>query len=136
MRGPAQVGAAIDEALQNHVIPDDARPGGRYCAGVSGFQEYLPSAKPVEAGGRTAQPHGVAIAETKPGEHRGAGVGNQRGIEVFEAAAADEDADDERQQRRSGPTWWHVRCLRAAEAKAIDSLGSHAAAHRPRTIFG
>ena len=94
MRGPARLGAALDEALQHDVVPENACEVSEVSRQSRGLQKYLPSAKPVETGRRTAQPHRVAIAQTKGREHCGSGIGNQRRIEVLEAPAADHDADD------------------------------------------
>jgi len=43
-----------------------------------------------------------AIGEAEGSEHRRAGIRDERGVEVLEPAAADEDAGDDREKHQSG----------------------------------
>src|ERR1035437_8033425 len=95
VRGLTCLGAALDEALQHDVVPENDGQSGDVARQSSWLQENLPAAKPVETGWRTAQPHGVPVAQTERREHGGSGIGNQGGIKVFETTAADHDADDQ-----------------------------------------
>src|SRR5579872_7250414 len=66
-------------------------------------QEEVPSAIPIQAGRRTAQPHRIAITQPKCGKDTRAGVGHERWIEVSQPAASDHDADHERQRGNEPP---------------------------------
>src|ERR1035437_3904131 len=95
MCGPTRLGASLDETLQHDVVPENNGKSRDVSRQSSWLQEYLPTAKPVKTGWRTAQPHRVAIAQTKRREYGGSGIGNQGGIEVLESTAADHDAEDQ-----------------------------------------
>src|ERR1035437_4082618 len=95
MCGPARLGAALDETLQHDVVPENNGQSRDVSRQSSWLQEDLPTAKPVKTGWRAAQPHRVAIAQTKRREYGGSGIGNQGGIEVLEATAADQHANNQ-----------------------------------------
>jgi hypothetical protein len=95
VRGPARLRSVLDKALQDDVVPKyscQARDVRRQSARL---KKDLPSAKPVESSGRTAQPHGVAIADSKRSKDTRAGIRDKCGVEVLQAPAAEDDAQDE-----------------------------------------
>src|SRR6185369_2400837 len=101
---PTLVGAPIDKALQYDVVPNDAPEMGHISREMLSVEKNVPSAIPVDAGGRTTQPHRIAIPESKRREDASASIRNQRRIEVPQPAASDNNADHERQRGNETPS--------------------------------
>ncbi|PYJ15501.1 MAG: hypothetical protein DME96_13215 [Verrucomicrobia bacterium] len=54
-------------------------------------EENLPAAPPIERGGRTLQPHRIAVGDAEHGKERGEGVSHQGRIEAREIARSDDN---------------------------------------------
>src|SRR6516162_3491213 len=120
MCSPARLRPTLDEALQYDIVPGNANETRQICRKATRFQEDLPSAKPIHPRRRAAQPHSVAVAKAESCKDSCARVGDKSGIEIPEAAAADDDADDQQNRSRKTPKE-RVRCI-GARRRQIDRL--------------
>ena len=99
---PSQTGAVRDEALRSQVSEGESGDTGG-AAQQSATAEELPTAIPVDAGGRLLQPDIVMVDDAPGGEDHGEGVDDQGGIEVLQIARADRDGGDEEGGPECGP---------------------------------
>ena len=119
MRHPPLMGTSFDKTLQYDVVPEDAPEVEDVAHEMLPVQEDMPSAIPVQAGRRTAQPHCIAIAKPKRGEHTRTGVRHERRIEVSQPAATDKDSNYERRRSDKAP---RHRMRRVGTGRGKDTL--------------